>query len=631
MSDLEIKFDDLKSELSKHYEGENYKLLKFCLFDYLKVGDLTTENSIGHILFNKLDSTGGPGVIKANDVNLLLEITRLIGPKDAEDLVLKYIEDNNIRNRPTNYTLSEYRKQLFKAVKQAEPLALLRVTAKYRLEHLNYSNLWDIIFKLETDKILPEKLKTFTSLLGKSAQKELQTDNEVDEDRTSIFKFGGASTSKRVRTKDNIASGSDSDGYDESVQARKQMRKMYSENSLNDGDDSNTRTSTSRFQATREQTKEEKIEVYLLERKKDLCSNAKNFTPAILNKRYKFDLSELFTELDLLKENDQKRNSKPTTLREVLPIIKDIPGCKVLIDGEGGIGKTTLLRHMALNAATDESFDVFKGFFIMSSNLDDLNMQDCDISGDIINDMIIKCFDTEGEWGLVCLDISFNNLSGINGTSLGRFNPVRRLEMQDCTLSGDIMNAMIKKFPWCLSYLNISSNNLSDINGTSLGYLIMSPNLYGLNLYDCNLSGDIINDMTKECSDRGVELRLSDLNISSNNLSDIDGTSLGYLIMSPNLYRLDMYDCNLSGDIINDVIKECSDRGVELRLSRLNISHNNLSDIDGTLLRSLFTMSPKLNVLSMYNCNLSADIINAMCRDCSERERELLLCKLRLT
>ncbi|XP_033113371.1 uncharacterized protein LOC117113941, partial [Anneissia japonica] len=129
------------------------------------------------------------------------------------------------------------------------------------------------------------------------------------------------------------------------------------------------------------------IREYLLNRQKKLCCNANRFTPATLNTKYQVDLADMFTDLEILKENKKKRDSKQTTLDDVLGIIKT-PSCKVLIDGEGGIGKTTLLRYLAYKWST-ESDETFKGKLVFPVNIRDME------EGEDILDVIVKQMNLE--------------------------------------------------------------------------------------------------------------------------------------------------------------------------------------------------------------------------------------------
>ncbi|XP_033113696.1 nucleotide-binding oligomerization domain-containing protein 2-like [Anneissia japonica] len=133
------------------------------------------------------------------------------------------------------------------------------------------------------------------------------------------------------------------------------------------------------------------IREYLLNRQLKLCRNANRFTPATLNTRYQVDIAHMFTDLEVLKENKKKQGSKQTTLDEVLGIIKSSPSCKVLIDGEGGIGKTTLLRYLAYNWATKESDETFKGKLVFPVNIRDME-EGKDILDVIVKQMKLKDF-----------------------------------------------------------------------------------------------------------------------------------------------------------------------------------------------------------------------------------------------
>ncbi|XP_071944032.1 uncharacterized protein [Antedon mediterranea] len=85
-------------------------------------------------------------------------------------------------------------------------------------------------------------------------------------------------------------------------------------------------TTSNRDQGMRKDVKSEteKIEKYLLQRQKKLCSRDHTFTPAIMNDRYKIDISKMFTDMELLEksENNTQIISKPTTLKEVIDVIK---------------------------------------------------------------------------------------------------------------------------------------------------------------------------------------------------------------------------------------------------------------------------------------------------------------------
>ncbi|XP_071944852.1 uncharacterized protein [Antedon mediterranea] len=335
-SETNPEFTKLKSDLSTFFCGNRLRWLKFILFDHIPIGDLTEPNAIGNDLFNHLEDTG---VIAPNNVNLLLDISKLCQLKKAEDCVVQYIRDNNIENTGEEKISSE-RKQMFKDLRNVGPDALKRVISHYNLAMYEDTNIWDVTFKLETGQCLSKQ----------------QDKKDVFDDLRQIVHHSNVpqrSGSHEERRKDE---------YDDSKASGSNRRPEGNR----EGDDDKCVVSASKRQP------EEKIKVYLLSKQQTFLQNAKTFTPATWNESYQVDISELFTELDLLKRNKNTKKSESTTLKDVLATIKSTHACKVLIDGEGGIGKTTLLRHIAYNAGTDKSFDVFEGKIVFLLNIRDL-------------------------------------------------------------------------------------------------------------------------------------------------------------------------------------------------------------------------------------------------------------------
>ncbi|XP_033116219.1 uncharacterized protein LOC117116307 [Anneissia japonica] len=293
-----------------------------------------------------------------------------------------------------------------------------------------------------------------------------------------------------------------------------------------------------------------------------------------------------------------------------------------------------VLQSLYIN---DNNLSTFNGASLaslmsISPQLIQLKLSNCSLTGDIMNDMIRELSGSGIKLGLESLDINDNNLSAINGASLASlmlFTPqLIKLKSSNCSLTGDIMNDMIRELSGRgiklgLQYLNIDGNNLSKINGASLASLI-TPILDMLHLSNCNLTGDIMNDMIRELSGSGIKLGLESLHIDGNNLSKINGASLASLI-TPILDMLHLSNCNLTGDIMNDMIRELSGRGIKLGLQFLSIDGNNLSTINGASLASLMSVTPQLNDLKLVNCSLTGDIMNDMIRELSGREIKLAL------
>ncbi|XP_071943854.1 uncharacterized protein [Antedon mediterranea] len=168
------------------------------------------------------------------------------------------------------------------------------------------------------------------------------------------------------------------------------LRKIGLESRVKPPTEGQVATSSNEEQGMRKEVKSEtdKIEEYLLQRQKKLCSQASRFTPATMRDRYNVDISQMFTDLELRKEAKNNKGCKPTTLTEVIDVISSKPGCRALIDGEGGIGKTTILRHLAYNWATaTQSIKSFKGKIVFL-----LSLRDLDKDEDII-DLVVKQID----------------------------------------------------------------------------------------------------------------------------------------------------------------------------------------------------------------------------------------------
>ncbi|XP_071962557.1 uncharacterized protein [Antedon mediterranea] len=248
------------------------------------------------------------------------------------------------------------------------------------------------------------------------------------------------------------------------------------------------------------------------------------------------------------------------------------------------------------------------------------------IAGKLMKHTIRVCLNIGVQLVLEKLDISGNNLHNINGSLLSSLlimSPcLLKLKMYDCNLSGKVMNHVVREclnrgIELPLQWLEISDNNLRNIDGT---LLITFPKLKVLEMCNCNLSGGEIKHMTKECLNKGVQLALEELNIDHNKLRKMDGTLLCSLfIMSSKLTRLYMCKCNISGKVMNQMIRAGSNRGIQLTLGDLYIDGNDLSNIDSTLLISLLNLSPKLKRLGLYNCNLAGNGIQCLLTECSNR------------
>ncbi|XP_071956252.1 uncharacterized protein [Antedon mediterranea] len=215
------------------------------------------------------------------------------------------------------------------------------------------------------------------------------------------------------------------------------------------------------------------------------------------------------------------------------------------------------------------------------------------------------------------LHINNNNFGDIDGALLGNFLSKSRnlhtLCLDDCKLSGDVINTMMRLYVGDqleLQELHINNNNFGDIDGALLGnFLSKSRNLHTLRLDDCKLSGGVMNEMMRVYVVDVSQLKL--LNIANNDIRSIDGNLLGnFLSKSPKLLKLYMHNCKLLGDVMNEMMRVYVVDVPQLQL--LNIANNDIGNIDGHILGNFLSKSPKLLKLYMHACKLPGDVMNTI-------------------
>ncbi|XP_033127037.1 uncharacterized protein LOC117124812 [Anneissia japonica] len=125
------------------------------------------------------------------------------------------------------------------------------------------------------------------------------------------------------------------------------------------------------------------IRDFLTKRQKHLYQDVNCMTPTIWHEDHEVDIGQVFTELILVQSTKKDRKSKAksssmklegrsTSLNEVLDVIKSTESCKVLITGKGGMGKTTLLRYIAYQWATDGVYNAFADKLLFLINIRDI-------------------------------------------------------------------------------------------------------------------------------------------------------------------------------------------------------------------------------------------------------------------
>ncbi|XP_033105161.1 uncharacterized protein LOC117107567, partial [Anneissia japonica] len=138
----------------------------------------------------------------------------------------------------------------------------------------------------------------------------------------------------------------------------------------------------------------------LNKRQKQLYQNVNQMTPTIWHEDHELDIAEVFSELILMQSQKEDKKSKakstsvqkegsPTSLTEVLGVIKSRESCKVLITGKGGMGKTTLIRYIAHQWATDVVDNAFANKLLFLINIRDLK------TGEKFLDIIMKEIDLQ--------------------------------------------------------------------------------------------------------------------------------------------------------------------------------------------------------------------------------------------
>ncbi|XP_033115952.1 NLR family CARD domain-containing protein 4-like [Anneissia japonica] len=275
-------------------------------------------------------------------------------------------------------------------------------------------------------------------------------------------------------------------------------------------------------------------------------------------------------------------------------------------------------------------------------NISFLNLNKCHVTGDKINEYFMQC-PKSGMLKLKCLDISNNNLSAVKGASLAgllTMSPnLNGLNMTKCMLSGVVVNDMVRICSSRVVVLNleeiyISNNDMSSVKGSSLsGLFVLAPNLNYIDMQSCSLSGVAVNDMVRHLSNNRVKMILLEkLKICGNNLNEIEGASLaGLLVICPVLSELQLNNCSLSGSVFNDMIKMCISKKVMLELTHLDASNNDLSAIEGALLAELLAMAPNVYMIDINSSSVSGTVVNNMVEICSKKKVVLKLQHLNIS
>ncbi|XP_071945180.1 uncharacterized protein [Antedon mediterranea] len=370
MDENVVEFQTFLSELSEHYSGVKMRWLRMLLFGIIPIGTLDEKSAL--VLFNQLTERG---LISKTDLKLLSDIAEVTMMALATKRIDKY--KNTIQSSDTaGVGLTAYRRAMFNVLTNTDEDDLMTVIGFYKLRDYKYNNIWDVVYHIEKAGRLnsQDDVDTFAKRINQHAQSFLkgQVATNSNEDQ-GMRKEGKSETDEKVSTTFKEEQG---------------KRREYNDSASRRNRKSVFVTFFKRFGLKKSDSN--KIEEYLLQRQKKLCSQASIFTPETMRDRYKVDISQMFTDLELLKEGDKNEGCKPTTLTEVVDVISSTPGCRALIDGEGGIGKTTILRHLSYNWATaTQSIKAFEGKIVFLLSVRDLDKDDN------ISNLIVKQLDME--------------------------------------------------------------------------------------------------------------------------------------------------------------------------------------------------------------------------------------------
>ncbi|XP_033100638.1 uncharacterized protein LOC117104090 [Anneissia japonica] len=312
-------------------------------------------------------------ILKATDISVLFETIEVTGLRYLKDIIKAY---DTYPDEVKITRFSAHRQHLIALGKDLSTIDIQRIRQMYEVPDDFCFNSWKLITYLESKGIVSENnLSSFLQNLQRDVNEKASTSKRQKLDKGKSRKskqprkmqrfdkgFGEASTSKRPKL-DKGKSG-------KFKHPRKMRRfdKGIGEASISKQPKLDEDKSEQSVQPQRSRADEDIIiKDSLMTRQKELYQNENRMTPAIWHKGHKVDIAKVFTELKLLqsKKEDKgkedkstctKKEGRPTSLTKALDVIKSTDSCKVLITGKGGMGKTTLLKYIAHQWATDDEY-----------------------------------------------------------------------------------------------------------------------------------------------------------------------------------------------------------------------------------------------------------------------------------
>ncbi|XP_033119512.1 uncharacterized protein LOC117118892 [Anneissia japonica] len=299
-------------------KGEKYVDMLRVL--YKDLAEIKTELEEAKSAFDLFQILRVADVLKATDISILFETIEVTGLRYLKEIIKTY---DTYPDKVKIMQFSAHRQQVIALGKDFSTIDIQRIGRKYEVPDDFCSNPWKLITFLESNGIVSEgNLSSFLMNLQRVGNEIASTSKRPNLDKG----IGEASIPKRPKL-----------DKDKSRELEQSKRSLSDENLI--------------------------IKGSLMKRQKELYKNENRMTPAIWHKGHKVDIAKVFTELKLLqskkKEDKDKstctaKEGRPTSLTEALGVIKSSDSCKVLITGKGGMGKTTLLKYIAHQWATDD-------------------------------------------------------------------------------------------------------------------------------------------------------------------------------------------------------------------------------------------------------------------------------------
>ncbi|XP_033111168.1 baculoviral IAP repeat-containing protein 1e-like [Anneissia japonica] len=318
---LNEDFNQLLGEMSNAISKEDKKYVDMLRVLYSDTAEFKEELVRAKSAFDLFQILIVADILKPTDISVLFETIELTGLRFLKKIIEKYRE---YPDKVEITLFSAYRQRVVAWGKNVLCEVLQNVRQRYEIPVNISTNPWKVITYLENKDIISEdKWSSFLMNVKSSDNEEASTSKKQKLNEGN----GEASTSKKLKL----------------------------------GEDSVIR------------------EYFLEEQKQSLKEKNYYCPPTYIDDT--IDIDDLFTDLELVKrEGRGKRvDAVSASLEEILNLISSKDSCKVLIEGEGGMGKTTLLRYISYRWANKKDNTFLREIVFL------INIRDIKPNEDVIN------------------------------------------------------------------------------------------------------------------------------------------------------------------------------------------------------------------------------------------------------